>query len=87
MDEIRYVVYYTDPVTEWPHSHFLDSLAEALRYAEGFRKVGMQFVSIVSENTNSVGKSGVDAVADGRLPDGTDYGWNKNNRIGATKRR
>ena len=87
MNETRYVVYYTDPVTESPHSHFIDSLSEALRHVEGFRKLGMRFVTMVSENVDSVGKPGVDTVADGKLPDGTEYGWNKNSRIGATKRR
>lgn len=80
------MVYYTDPVTRSSHSHSLDELNEALRHAEGFRKLGMIFVTMVSENVDSVGKSGVDTVAGGKLPDGTEYGWNKNSRIGATRR-
>jgi hypothetical protein len=87
MTKTEYVVYYTDPITRFPHSHQVAELKEALRYTESFRQLGMLFVTMVSENVNSVGKSGVDTVADGKLPDGTSYDWNKNSRIGATKRR
>lgn len=79
-------IYYTDPVTEWPHSHNVETLSEALRHTEGFRKLGMTFVTMVSENSDSVGKPGVDSVVDGKTPDGVAYDWNKADRIGKTKR-
>jgi hypothetical protein len=47
----------------------------------------MTFVTMVSENPNSVGKSGVDEVKDGKCPDGVAYDWNKSSRIGRTKKR
>lgn len=87
MTKTEYMVYYTDPATSTSHSHALFNLTEALRYAEGFRKLGMIFVTMVSENVDNVGKGGVDTVADGKLPNGAVYDWNKNSRIGATKRR
>jgi microsomal dipeptidase-like Zn-dependent dipeptidase len=80
-------VYYTDPITDWSHSHGIETLTEALKYCEEFRKLGMTFVTMVSENPNSVGKSGVDSIKNGVCPDGVLYDWNKNSRIGATKKR
>ncbi len=80
-------IYYTDPVTDWGHSHNVHTLNEALRYTEGFRRLGMTFVTMVSEDPNHVGKPGVDAVVDGKTPDGVAYTWNKASRIGASKRR
>ena len=47
----------------------------------------MTFVTMVSENPDSVGKSGVDSIKNGVCPDGVLYDWNKNSRIGATKKR
>ena len=80
-------IYYTDPVTNWSHAHDADTLSEALQYTEGFRKLGMTFVTMVSENPNSVGKPGVDSVVDGKTPDGVAYTWNKASRIGQTQRK
>ncbi len=80
-------IYYTDPVTNWSHAHDADTLNEALQYTEQFRKLGMIFVTMVSENPNSVGKLGVDSVVDGRTPDGVAYTWNKASRIGRTKKK
>jgi hypothetical protein len=80
-------VYYTDPLSGEADAHDLESLTEALRYTEGFRKLGMIFVTMVSENPNSVGKAGVDEIINGACPDGVEYDWNKSSRIGATKRR
>jgi hypothetical protein len=76
-------VYYTDPVDNQSHSHDTEELSEALRFTEGFRKLGMTFVTMVSENPNNVGKTGVAAVKDGVLPDGSKYDWTKKDRVGA----
>ena len=70
-------VYCTDPVSEQSHGHEVESLTEALRYSEGFRKLGMRFVVMVSENPDSIGKPGVDAIKDGKCPDGVEYTWVK----------
>jgi hypothetical protein len=76
-------VYYTDPVSGVAHAYDTEQLSEALRFAEGFRNLGMTFVTMVSENPNNVGKTGVAAVKDGVLPDGSKYDWTKKDRVGA----
>ena len=80
-------IYYTNPDTDCSHAHDVDTLTEALRYTEGFRKLGMTFVTMVSEDPNQVGKPGVDSIVNGVCPDGVKYDWNKSSRIGATKRK
>ena len=79
-------IYYTDPISDLSHSHDVFTLSEALRHTEGFRKLGMIFVTMVSENTDQVGKSGVDAVVNGKTPDGEVYDWSKAGRAGKMKR-
>ena len=73
----KFKIYYTDPLTDFSHSHNVETLGEALEYTEGFRKLGMTFVTMVSENANSVGKPGVDSIKDGVCPDGVAYTWMK----------
>jgi len=80
-------VYYTDPLSGQAHGHDLELLTEALRYTEGFRKLGMSFVTMVSENPDSVGKAGVDSIVNGVCPDGVAYDWNKASRIGRAKKK
>ena len=67
-------VYYTD---SHGHAGSVDyaELADALTHAAQLREDGNSFVTMVSENPNSVGKPGVDSVVDGLLPDGTVYEW------------
>ena len=38
---------------------------------------GNEFVGFVSQDANSVGKPGVDTVANGKTPDGHTYDWKK----------
>lgn len=87
MNETQYMVYYTDPADKMNYGWHTTILKDALSVAEQFRQRGMIFVTMVGENVNHVGKSGVDTVTDGKLPDGFSYDWNKNSRIGATKKR
>lgn len=60
-------------------AHFEDfhNMSEALDKCEFLRKAGRTFVTMVSENTNQVGKMGVDAVTNGKTPDGIAYTWVK----------
>lgn len=76
-------VYYTDPKDGKAYSWDEATLTGALSITERFRKEGMTFVTMVSENPNHVGKSGVAGVVDGKLPDGSKYDWTKNDRVGA----
>jgi hypothetical protein len=41
---------------------------------------------MVAEDPNQVGKSGVDAVVDGRTPDGHAYDWSKAGRAGKPRK-
>jgi hypothetical protein len=58
------------------------SLPLAMDYAKTLNK----FVTIVGPDFELVGIFGVDAVVDGKCPDGTAYDWNKASRIGRTRR-
>ena len=70
-----YKVYWTDENTA--QGIYTSSLTGALRICEEKRQKGMTFVTMVSEDPNSVGRPGVDSVVDGVLPDGTEYTWRK----------
>ena len=61
--------------------------ASTLDEAMAFAKTYAEFVSIVGADFEVVGKFGVDAVADGKCPDGVAYTWNKASRIGRTKKK
>ena len=71
-----YKIYWTD-FTNTPQGIYTNTLDGALRICEEKRSAGYTFVTMVSENPNSVGKSGVDEIKDGVLPDGTEYTWRK----------
>jgi hypothetical protein len=60
-----------------------DNLEPAMDWAKELEL----FVTIKSDAYEVVGKFGIDAVKDGKCPDGIAYDWNKASRIGATKRR
>jgi hypothetical protein len=49
-------------------------------------KVLNEFVTIVGNGFEIVGRFGVDSVRDGKCPDGVAYDWNKASRIGRVKK-
>lgn len=55
---------------------FVD-MAVALKHSQMLRNENFRFVTMAIENPDQVGKMGVDAVVDGKLPNGTDYTWKK----------
>ena len=69
-----YKVYWTDDVGNACFQDFND-MTQALNWTQFLREKGRTFVTMVSENPNSVGKPGVDSVVDGVLPDGSTYEW------------
>ena len=73
-------VYYTDPKTNRAYNWDCTGLIDALSITERFRREGMTFVTMVSEDPNRVGKDGVDAVVEGVLPNGDAYTWKKRRR-------
>lgn len=63
-------------------------MTDALNRMNELRKLdGVQFVGFVSQDANSVGKPGVDTIADGKTPDGHPYEWTKQHRAGASRKR
>ena len=62
------------------------ALVQALQITKDKREAGYSFVTMASENTQHVGKQGVDAVVDGKTPDGQAYDWSKAGRAGSPRR-
>ena len=58
------------------------SLDLAMEYA----KLINEFVTISGGEFEIVGRFGVDSVVDGKTPDGVAYIWNKESRIGKTRK-
>lgn len=70
-----YKVYYTNEYGE-ARAYNEATLEAALATASGLRNQSRySFVTMVSENPNSVGKPGVDSIIDGVLPNGDIYEW------------
>lgn len=72
-----------------PHArHFeMSEMSDALTFMGDLRKYPEnQFVTMVSQNSNQVGKAGADAIVDGKTPAGEVYDWNMSGRIGKIKR-
>ncbi len=59
-----------------------ETLAQAMAWA----KESGEFVTIRINGMELVGRFGVDAVKDGKCPDGVAYTWNKASRIGRVKK-
>jgi hypothetical protein len=79
MNNTRYTIYWLDSDTDFPCVHRESDLVLALQFMEKLRKKPQFYGSIAmcSENMDSVGKSGVDSVKDGKTPDGVEYSWVK----------
>ena len=61
-------------------------LTKALELVKEKRNAGHSFVTMVAEDPNQVGKPGVDAVVNGKTPDGQAYEWSKAGRAGTPRR-
>ena len=69
-------VFWSDHCGSARSEEFVD-MAVALKHTQMLRSENFRFVTMASENSDQVGKMGVDAVVDGKLPNGTDYTWKK----------
>ena len=69
------------------HAQETSNLVTALRLTNEMRSAGYTFVTMASENPQQVGKLGVDAIVDGKTPDGHDYDWSKADRAGKPRAR
>jgi hypothetical protein len=67
-------------------SHDEELLTKALELVKEKRDAGYAFVTMVAEDPRQVGKPGVDAVVDGKTPDGHDYEWSKAGRAGKPRK-
>jgi hypothetical protein len=81
---MNYRIYYTNADNKALAVDRTD-LQAALSAAESLRCEGNKMVTIVAAdlNENQIGKPGVSGVENGKLPDGSDYDWTKNDRVGA----
>jgi hypothetical protein len=61
-------------------------LTDALEIVKEKRDAGYSFVTMVAEDPNQVGKPGVDAVVNGKTPDGQIYEWSKAGRAGKPRK-
>ena len=79
-----YKIYYTNEHGE-AQAYDEDTLDAALATAEGLRRnIRNRFVTMVSEDPNSIGKPGVDSIKDGVLPDGSEYTDRKSTRLNSS---
>jgi len=73
-------VYWTVEADE-VHGRDFTNMKDALACTQTMRDYGYTFVAMVSEDPNQVGKRGVDAVVDGKLPNGENYVWKKDDAL------
>lgn len=78
-------IYWTDAAGQ-VHGQEAAAIVEALQITKTQRDAGHTFVTMASENPQNTGKPGVDAVADGKTPDGEDYDWSKAGRAGRPRK-
>ena len=78
-------IYWTDEDNQ-AQGQVAAGLVQALQITKDKRDAGYSFVTMASENTQHVGKQGVDAVVDGKTPDGQAYDWSKAGRAGSPRR-
>jgi hypothetical protein len=78
-------IYWTGADSE-ACSHDEASLTKALEIVKAKRDAGYSFVTMVAEDPSHIGKPGVDAVVDGKTPDGHDYEWSKAGRAGKSRK-
>ena len=80
-----YKIYWTDANAQ-ACAQDATQLTEALAIVKAQRDAGYRFVTMVAEDPQHVGKPGVDAVEDGKTPDGQAYDWSKSGRAGKPRR-
>ena len=78
-------IYWTDAESK-ACSQDEELLTKALEVVKEKRDAGHSFVTMVAEDPRHVGKPGVDAVVNGKTPDGQDYEWSKTGRAGRPRR-
>jgi hypothetical protein len=77
MQNTEYRIYWTDQHGEAHGATVPCNIVAALALAKRLREQGHWFVTVVGECASQVGSMGVDAVQDGKLPNGDDYVYMK----------
>ena len=80
MKKTEYKVYWTEDNEIYSQNDY--DLTAALGITEALRKrrregANISFITMVSENVDNIGEMGVDAVKDGKTPNGENYTWVK----------
>lgn len=72
-----YKVYWTT-TGNISNSNDFESMKDALTFSQNLRVDPCNtFITMACEDVNMVGKQGVSAVVNGKLPDGNNYEWKK----------
>ncbi|MEJ6003707.1 hypothetical protein [Paucibacter soli] len=75
------IIFWQAPDGSIGHEQFKDKEFQAAQQLTvDLRKAGNRHVCFSSELENCVGKSGVDTVENGHLPNGEKYDWSKAHR-------
>lgn len=73
MNKSEYMVFFVDAGFGVNGEHFSD-MPTALNFMQELRKIpNVTFITMASENSENVGKMGVDSVIDGKCADGGDF--------------
>lgn len=78
-------IYWTD-ADQQPWAQDESQLTAALAIVKSRRDAGCTFVTMVAEDPQQVGRPGVDAVENGKTPDGHAYEWSKAGRAGKPRK-
>jgi hypothetical protein len=82
IEKTKYTIYWT--LGRLPCSEETNDMNKALQRIEELRRSpGYSAICFVAENPNQIGRMGVDAVIDGKTPDGMAYTWVKRREASA----
>lgn len=84
MTKTKYTVYWTYK-KQHPNSLCMDSLTDALAWAEQLRREAKEkefsFITMCSENVDLIGETGSAGVENGKLPNGETYTYTKGDAL------
>jgi len=83
-----FMVFWIDGDCVTRSRHFYsENMTLALKLMDELRKNSENsYVSMASQNSSSIGKTGVSSVEDGKLPSGEEYDWSKAGRAGKMRK-
>lgn len=74
MNMTHYMVFWLD-IENKAGAEYFENMGGALAFMQKLRlpELGNTFITMASESEDNVGKMGVDAIVDGKCPDGTEF--------------